>query len=168
MDIQGKVAALEKRIQDLEGIEGIRKTIASYAWAVDSEDWHAMDTIFTDDAIVENRWRGETYKGKEAVLNFFRRHRATFKFTHRISTGNEQITIDGKKGKGITYCIAMNAYNGESILLGGCYEWHMRHENNMWRIVKFVNAVPIMASLEKGWGKEEDWHTAPPPLKESK
>jgi ketosteroid isomerase-like protein len=168
MDIQEKVAALEKRIQELEAMEAIRNTIARYAWAVDKKDWTAMDAIFTDDAVVENKWRNETFRGKEAVLNFFRQHRATFTFTHRISTGNEQITVNGKSGLGITYCIAMIAYKDESYVIGGRYEWHMRYENNMWRIAKFVNEVPLMGSLEKGWGKEDAWHTAPPPLNEAR
>lgn len=168
MDIQEKVATLEKRIQDLEAIEGIRNTIARYAWAVDRKDWAAIDSIFTDDVIIENKWRNETYNGKEAALNFFRRHRETFTFTHRISTGNEHVTVNEKTGVGITYCIAMIAYKGQSYMLGGCYEMHMRQENNMWRIAKFVNEVPLMATLEKGWGKESDWYPAPPPLNEAK
>jgi ketosteroid isomerase-like protein len=168
MDIQGKVAALEKRVQELEATEAIRNTIARYAWAVDKKDWTDMEAIFTDDAVVENKWRNETYKGKEAVLHFFRQHRETFTFTHRISTGNEQITVTGKTGLGVSYCISMLAFKGESYVLGGRYQWHMRFEHNTWRIAKFVNEVPLMGSLEKGWGQEEAWHTPPPPLNEAR
>jgi len=168
MDIQEKLAALEKRVQDLETTEAVRNTIAQYAWAVDRKDWAGLEAIFSDDIVVENKWRNESFKGKEAVFNFFRRHRETFTFTHRISDGNEHVTVNGNAGVGKTYCIAMIAYQGESYMLGGCYEMHVRQEGQNWRIFKFINEVPLMSTLKKGWGKETDWYPAPPPLNEAK
>ena len=166
MDLKEQMAAMEKRVARLEAVEGMRDTIVRYARAVDTKDWAEIDAIYTDDAVIDNQWRSETYAGKEAILNFFKRHRATFEFTRRISNVNERITVEGKNGVVITSALALIGYNGESYILLGDYEWHMRPENNMWRIFKFVIYSSMMMTLERGWGKEADRQPPPaPPLK---
>jgi ketosteroid isomerase-like protein len=166
MDLQERMVSLEKRLRDLEAREAIREAIARYAWAADRQDWAEIEAIFADDAVIENMWRKETFRGKEEILNFFRRHRATFTFTHRMSTMNERILIHGETGLATTYTMALIAYNEESHIVAGTYEWHMRCVENQWRIVKFVIYASVMTTLEKGWGKDVERLPPAPALKE--
>lgn len=164
MEIQEQLAALEKRIRELEAIEGIRDTIARYSWAVDNEDWAGIDAIYTDDAVIENKWRNTEFTGKKDIIKFWQQSRAKMKDSSRMSNLNERITLEGETGKAESYILAMYAYRGESRLALGVYRWQLRYENNMWRIFRMVIAPSLMTTLERGWGMETDRLVEPPPL----
>lgn len=166
MDLQKRIEALEKRLRDVEAIEGIRDTIARYCWALDNKDWVEIDAIFTDDAVIDHtKWRGTTFRGKEAILNFCKAHREkAMKFTNRHAL-NERISVEGNTAKGKAYHLVMYSQPNDSIIGWGHYEWEFRLENGKWRICKMVLLPNTYTTLQKGW-PEEAWNRlpTPPPL----
>lgn len=156
MSLEDRVAILEKEINRLKAIDGIRDTIARYSWAVDAEDYGEIDAIYTDDIVIDRSWRDEYYAGKQAVLDFFHKHRAQVKFSNRMSNLNERITVDGDTAKANSYALVMYTYNGESYLGWGNYEWRLRHEKDMWRICRQTTRINVMTTLKRGWGMDSD------------
>lgn len=167
-DLEQRLAALKDRVRDLESIEGIRDVIARYSWAVDTEDAAALGAIFTDDATIWNKWRDQTYTGKQAILEFFRQHRAKFKFTNRMSNLNERISVHGDAGKAEAYHLVMYTHGGASYIGWGTYEWDFRLENGDWRIARMLIKQSMYSTLKNGWGMETGRLIAPPDLEPAK
>lgn len=168
MDKDQRLAGLEKRLRDLEAREGIRDTIARYSYAVDREDWTEIDAIFADDAVVDRKWREEHYRGKQAVLGFFQRHRGQVKFSNRMSNLNERIKVDGDRATATTYALVMYTYNQQSYIGWGAYDWEFRFEKDMWRITREGITIAVMTTLSRGWGMETDRVLTLPHLQEKK
>ena len=156
MNLEERVAYLEKEVRRLRAIDGIKDTIARYSWAVDTEDWAEFDAIYTDDIVIDRSWRNEYYTGKAVVLDFFKRHRQQVRFSNRMSNLNERITVDGDKAKAVSYALVMYTYNNESYIGWGNYEWHLRFENDMWRIFRQITRINVMTTLKRGWGMDTD------------
>lgn len=159
-----QVAALEKRVRDLEAIEGIRDTIARYSWAVDTEDWAGILEIFSEDSVIENRWRKKDYVGNKAILEFVQQHRARFKFTNRMSNLNERIKVAGDTATADSYALVMYTINGESRIGWGHYGWQLRKEKDLWRITRLSIDLSLMTTLQRGWGMETGRVLEAPPL----
>ncbi len=164
MNDEERLTALEKRVFELEACEDIRDTIASYSWAVDTEDWKLTENIFTEDAVCENRWRGKNYIGNNAIVSFFRQHRAKFHFSNRMSNLNERIKVSGKTAAAKSYFLLMYTCNGQSIIGWGYYSWELRYENGAWKISRLVLEPTLVSTIQKGWGMETDRVLEAPPL----
>lgn len=164
MSTQDQVAALEKRVRDLEAIDGVRDTIARYSWAVDTEDWPGILDAFAEDAVIDNKWRKKEYIGNQAILTFFQQHRARFRFTNRMSNLNERIKVTGDTAKADSYALVMYTINGESRIGWGVYGWQFRREKTMWRITRLIIDLSLMTTLQRGWGMETGRVLEPPVL----
>ena len=164
MAAQDQVAALEKRVKDLESIEGVRDTIAHYSWCVDTEDWPGILEIFAEDGVIANLWRKKDYVGNKAILEFFQQHRAKFKFTNRMSNLNERIRVSGDTATADSYALVMYTINGESRIGWGTYGWKMRREKNVWRVTRLAIDLSVMTTLQRGWGMETGRVLEPPVL----
>lgn len=166
MDLQQEVTALAKRVRDLEAAESIRDTISRYCWALDNKDWAEIDAIFADDAVIDHtRWRGTTFRGKEAILNFCKAHREkAMKFTNRHALNN-RIKVEGSHADVKSYHLVMYTHSDDSIIGWGHYEWEFRLENGVWRIAKMILLPGTYTTLDKGWPAEV-WNRlpTPPPL----
>lgn len=163
-DLQRQLEQLQARVRDLEAVEAVRDVIARYSWAVDNEDDAELAAIFTEDASVWNKWRDQTYAGREAIIRFFHQHRATFKFTNRISNLNERIQVNGEAAIGQAYHLVMYTHAGDSYIGWGTYEWDFRLQGGSWRITKMLIKQVLYSTLDKGWGMETDRVITPPNL----
>jgi ketosteroid isomerase-like protein len=168
MNIEERLASLEKKVFELEAYEGIRDAIASYSWAVDTEDWKLMEDTFTVDAVCENKWRGKNYIGNKAIADFFRQHRTRFHFSNRMSNLNERIKVKGKTAAAKSYFLVMYTLDGESRIGWGYYNWELRYEKNTWKISRLVLEPTLMSTIQRGWGMETDRVLEAPPLEEKK
>lgn len=168
MDIRKELQDLHNRVQELEAREGIKDAIAAYSWAVDTEDWGLMESIFTKDAVCENRWRKRDYIGNKAIVEFFQDHRKRFYFSNRMSNLNERITVSGATAKAKSYFLVMYTLNGESTIGWGIYTWELRREaDDIWRISRLTLEPSLMSTLEKGWGMMTDRIAAAPSIGKS-
>ena len=162
MDLQERITALEKRLSDLEAMEGIRDTIGRYARAQDIGQDDEMAAIMTDDILLRpGSWWPEQ-KGKENALKTFRDYRASFQHRCRYSM-NEHIHIDGKTGTCTAYFLVVHSNGGQSYIGWGTYDWEFRLEEGTWKMAKMFITIDTMTSLEKGWGMEEGRVISLPP-----
>ena len=162
MDLQERITTLERRLNDLEAIEGIRDTIGRYARAVDYAQYDELASILADDIVFQPGPWFEDQKGKDKALNIFREYRTTYQYPHRYVV-NERIHIDGKIGKCSAYFLVVHSCNGQSYIGWGTYDWVFRFEEGIWKIAKMVVDIQTMTSLEKGWGMEQDRVASFPP-----
>ncbi len=168
MNTEERLASLEKKVFELEAYEGIRDAIASYSWAVDTEDWKLMEDTFTTDAVCENKWRGKNYVGNKAIAEFFRQHRTRFHFSNRMSNLNERIKVRGKTATAKSYFLVMYTLDGESRIGWGYYHWELRYEKNAWKISRLILEPTLMSTIQRGWGMMTGRVLEAPPLDEGK
>jgi len=154
MTTEESLKTLEKRVFELEAHEGIRDAIASYSWAVDTEDWKLMEDTFTKNAVCENRWRQKNYIGNKVIADFFKQPRTRFKFSNRMSNLNERIHISGKKARAGSYFLVTYTIDGESRIGWGYYNWELRYEDSKWKISRLILEPTLMSTIERGWGME--------------
>lgn len=157
MDLQQQIAALEKRVRDLEAREAIKDLIARYAWTIDAEDWAGFGAIFAEDAVLDHsRWRATQYKGREAIVTFGKQHRDRMKFTNRMANLNQRIDIKGDTASAQAYFLYMYTRDGDSWIGWGNYKWEFRNANGTWLISRMTLLPNTITTLEKGWGMETD------------
>lgn len=155
MDLEERIEVLERRVNELEAIEGIRNTMSRYARAIDYEQYDVLESIIADDIVLQAKpWWKET-KGKEDALNTFRSYRTTYQFPHRYFT-NENIHIDGEFGKCLVYWLVFHSYNGKSYIGWGTIDWVFRLEGGIWKIARMAIDIQTMTSLDEGWGMEQE------------
>ena len=164
MDLQQQVAALEKRVRDLEAREAIRDLTARYAWTIDTEDWAGFGAIYAEDAVIDHsKWRSTSYKGREAIVNFGKAHRDRMLNTNRMVL-NERISVNGDKANAEAYFLYMYNRDGDSWIGWGVYKWEFRNIKGAWLISRMTLLPNTITTLAKGWGMETDRLPVAPPL----
>jgi len=100
--IEARLARLERRIVDLEAIEGVRLTLSDYARALDERRPELLERIFTDDChLMTIPWGADT-RGKARMRVAFDRYWARFGNPRRYYA-NEAIHVDGETAIAFMY-----------------------------------------------------------------
>ncbi len=164
MDLQQQVAALEKRVRDLEARDAIHDVLARYAWTIDTEDWAGFGAIYAEDAVLDHsRWRATQYKGREAIVTFGKQHRARMMNTNRMVL-NERISVTGDTAKAEAYFLYMYNRDGDSWIGWGNYRWELRNIKGAGLITRMTLLPNTITTLAKGWGMETGRLPEAPPL----
>ncbi len=154
MNLEQRVATLEKRLTRLEAMEDIRSVIVTYARALDEGRPELLEGIFTDDAMLHTTPWGKPTHGKGKVIEAFRNYMERFKSPRRYFT-NEVIEIDGESAEAFSYWIVTQQREGNSIIGWGTYRWNFIKEGGRWMISRFLIDILTMTTLERGWAGEE-------------
>ena len=156
MNPEERIAALERRLSELEGMEGIRDTIGRYALGVDENDPDELKAIFTDDCDFFNDWNQKRYRGKEEIVNSsYSNYWSTFRHQRRHIV-NERINVKGTTGTGTAYFFVLQAKGNESYLALGDYQWEFRLEDGVWKIAMMKINMHTVTTPERGWAMDQD------------
>lgn len=153
MSLEARLAALEQQQALLQARQDITELIARYARGIDEQRDADLETLFTEDAILETQpWTQRPLQGKALVLKAFRNYRDAFQHPRRFIT-NHQITVhpDGT-ATGYANWIVVQARTEQSYCGWGSYEWEFRCESGQWRISRMIIVLDCMTTLERGWG----------------
>lgn len=128
---------LEERIQRLEDIEAIRQLQAKYQRCLDTRDFDGLDECFTEDidACYDNGH--ESYKGKEAVMDFlYSVMTVDIPSSHLIHGG--EIEVQNNTATGIWYLEDYLLHRKFLVKMHGTaiYDCEYRKEADLWRISK--------------------------------
>jgi len=148
--IEARLARLERRIVDLEAIEGVRLTLSDYARALDERRPELLERIFTDDChLMTIPWGADT-RGKARMRVAFDRYWARFGNPRRYYA-NEAIHVDGETAIAFMYWFVTQDDNDRSAIGWGTYDWVFRREDGRWKIGELVIRVLTMTTLDRGW-----------------
>lgn len=155
MNLEERVAALQKQVEELQSREAIRHIVGQYARCIDEDRVEELKDLFTEDAILQNLpWNDRPIQGWPTILKAFRNYRRTFDHPRRY-IANEQIQVHGDTASATSYWSVTQAYRGQSWYGSGTYEWGFRREGGQWKISRFIIKIEIMTTLDKGWGAKE-------------
>jgi hypothetical protein len=148
--LEARVAGLERRVADLEAVEGVRRTLSDYARALDERRPELLERIFTDDChLVTIPWGADT-RGKARMRVAFDRYWERFANPRRYYA-NEAIAVDGHRATAFTYWFVTQDDGDRSAIGWGTYDWVFRHEDAAWKIAELVIRVLTMTTLDRGW-----------------
>ena len=149
-DLEARVVALERRVADLEAVEGVRRTLSDYARALDERRPDLLARIFTDDChLMTTPWGADT-RGKGRMLRVFERYWQRFGNPRRYYA-NEAITIAGETATAFTYWFVTQDDGDRSAIGWGTYDWTFRREDGIWKVSELVIHVLTMTTLDRGW-----------------
>lgn len=150
MSVEERLAKLEWELQILQTREQVRELLSVYAQGVDEKRPDLLNTLFTEDVVLEiPAWDIRT-TGKPAILIFFDRYWGQFQNPRRYYA-NEAIQVDGDTASAFTYWHVTQERDGQSILGWGTYDWKFRREETTWRVSKEVVHIRTMTELDRGW-----------------
>lgn len=154
LNLEERVAILEKKVRELEAMEDIRKAIVTYARALDEGRPELLEGLFTDDAMLHTTPWGKPTHGKEKVIRAFKHYMERFKNPRRYFA-DEEINVEGDSANAFSYWLVTQQRDGNSIIGWGTYRWDFRKEEGRWKIARFLIDILTMTTLATGWAGEE-------------
>ena len=126
----------------------INDLLVSYAWAIDTKDWDALDNVFTVDAHIDYTATGGIAGSLAEIKPWLAESLAAFPATQHLLS-NSQVTIDGDRATTRTAVYnPMGAATREGPLhfffMGGIYADQMVRTPAGWRINERVEHLVWM------------------------
>jgi 3-phenylpropionate/cinnamic acid dioxygenase small subunit len=124
----------------------IHDLVVRYAWAIDTKDWDALDTVFLPDAWLDYSSNpGGAVGHYPEIRAWLEKSLAPFPVTQHLVT-NVDVTVDGDRATSRTMVYnPMGAATREGPLhfffLGGRYDDELVRTPDGWRIAKRVESL---------------------------
>ncbi|WP_433440750.1 nuclear transport factor 2 family protein [Nonomuraea sp. CA-141351] len=123
----------EDLLQQLADRSAIVEVVTRYATALDTKDWTALGSLFTEDATWEYVGGGELLSGPDAIVARIAETLQPLQVTQHLF-GNHTVRLDGDEAEHTCYVQAQHVrFDGEKYLGAGCYNDHLRRTPDGWR-----------------------------------
>jgi uncharacterized protein (TIGR02246 family) len=123
-------------IRDLVDRAAIQDVVTGYAAALDSKDWAALGSLFTEDAIWEYEAGGERLIGPDTIVARVAATLERLQATQHFC-GNHSVRIDGDQASHTCYFQAQHIrHDGETYLGAGRYTDDLRRTPDGWRLTR--------------------------------
>jgi ketosteroid isomerase-like protein len=153
MDLEGRLATLERQQALLQARHDIWQTIARYGRGIDEQRDEDLAAIFTEDVVLQTLpWTQRPLVGKALALKAFRNYCRAFQHPRRFIT-NQQLSITtSDTAIGYANWFVVLSREDQSYCGWGSYEWDFRCEEDRWKISRMCITLDCMTTLERGWG----------------
>ena len=153
MDVDTRLAALERQQHLIQARQDLGQTIARYARGIDEQREDDLAAIVTEDVVLETQpWTQRPLVGKALALKALRNYRRAFQCPRHFIT-NHQLTVnDDGTATGYATWFVVQAREEQSYCGWGSYEWAFRCEGGLWKISHMLVTLDCMTTLERGWG----------------
>jgi len=106
-----------------------------YAWALDTNDWEALDAVFAEDATVD--FMGSKHEGRAAIKDRISGALGRMDDSQHI-VSNHEVVLDGDRARHRCYLqaqhIRADVEGGKLFIIAGRYEDDMVRTADGWRI----------------------------------
>lgn len=150
---------LEQRIANLEHIEAIKQLKATYCYLADAgmKDAFKMNLFeeyFAEDIWVDFEFLG-IYRGKEAVISFYRDQVASLLSYSAHMVTNPRIHVEGNQGNGEWYVLVPLTLRetGEAAWLQARYKEEYVCIDSHWKWQSITARFEHITPFATGWGK---------------
>lgn len=141
---------LLQRIIRLEAAEASRKLACTYATALDGVDLELLDTLFTEDAVLEVPT--QRFQGRAAVLGFFAEAFAAATVTKKHFMCNLDVEVTGPSSTHMSsYFLYTFAGQDTSVLGWGTYVDEVVIADGAARFRYKSISVDVHADVRAGW-----------------
>lgn len=153
MDVEARLAALERQHTLLQARHDLWETMARYVRAIDDQREEELAAILTDDVVFQTHpWTQGPLRGKALALKALRNYRRAFQCPRHFLT-NQQLAIhDSGTATGSATWLVVQAREEQSYCGWGTYELDFRCADGLWQISRLLVTLDCMTTLERGWG----------------
>jgi hypothetical protein len=153
MDVDTRLAALERQQRLLQAHHDLWQTIARYARGIDEQREEDLATIVTEDVVLETQpWTQGPLVGKALALKALRNYRRAFQCPRHFITNQQFAVNDDDTATGSATWLVVQAREEQSYCGWGSYAWSFRCEGGLWKISRMLVTLDCMTTLERGWG----------------
>jgi 3-phenylpropionate/cinnamic acid dioxygenase small subunit len=153
MDVDTRLAALERQQNLLQARQDLWQTIARYARGIDEQREEDLAAIVTEDVVLETQpWTQGPLVGKALALKALRNYRRAFQCPRHFITNHQCAVNDDGTATGYATWFVVQAREEQSYCGWGSYEWAFRYEGGLWKISRMLVMLDCMTTLERGWG----------------
>jgi hypothetical protein len=165
----GRLAALEARIERLEDRAAIENLTRAYGYYIDKKVWGEVVPLFSKDAVVEISGRG-VYKGGKGVETLFRQviGRGSDGLApgelsnHMVLQGVTNVAPDGKTATGRWRAfIQIGMWQKMGLWAEGTYDVRYVKENGVWKFSMMRWYGTYFTPYDKGWAQESFGNNGP-------
>lgn len=167
--IEERLAALEKRLQQVEDVQAINRLQYAYNYYVEHMMKQEIIDCFADSPDVLLDWLEGKWKGKEGVREYFDVNQVPpVGFRHQLMPTAGLITVapDGRTAKGRWYAFGAIMMPGRPAqgekpsftrsFIDGIYEIGYIREDEIWKILTINWMIPYGVRIDDGWITPED------------
>ena len=167
--LEQRLAALEKRLQEVEDVQAINRLQYAYNYYVEHMMKQEIIDCFSDSPDVLLDWLEGKWKGKDGVRKYFNVNQVPpVGFRHQLmpTAGLINVAPDGKTAKGRWYAfggIMMPGPRQEGkkqsytrSFINGIYEMGYIKEDGIWKILTVNWIIPYGVRIKDGWIMPED------------
>ncbi len=148
--LETRLAALERRVADLEAMEGVRRTLCFYARGIDEQRRDLLEQIFAEDCHLTTDPWGADSRGRDRVLRAFEGYWKRFANPRRYYA-NEDIRVDGERATAFSYWFVTQEDGDRSVIGWGTYDWAFRLDEGTWKVTRLAIRILAMTTLDRGW-----------------
>jgi 3-phenylpropionate/cinnamic acid dioxygenase small subunit len=153
MDVDTRLAVLERQQSLIQTRQDLWQTIARYARGIDEQREDDLAAIVTEDVVLETQpWTQRPLVGKALALKALRNYRRAFQCPRHFITNHQFAVNDDGTATGYATWFVVQAREEQSYCGWGSYEWEFRCEGGLWKISRMRVMLDCMTTLERGWG----------------
>src|SRR5215475_5161896 len=157
MDLELRLAALERQQNLIQARQDLWQTIARYARGIDEQREDDLAAILTDDVVLQTQpWTQRPLVGKALALKALRNYRRAFQGPRHFITNHQLAIHDDGTATGYANWFVVQAREAQSYCGWGSYEWEFRYDDGRWKISRMLITLDCMTTLERGWGMLAD------------
>ena len=151
-DTEGRLQALEAKVQDLWDREAIRSLRFRYHECINSETLEPIPDLFTEDAVLDFGYLGKA-QGREELRKFFSRVESLLTFVRQF-VHNHAVDVDGDTGRGYASLEAKTISAGEAYFVAARYDDEYVRVNGEWKFKKMSLTPYFTVPFKEGWAQE--------------
>ncbi len=148
--LEARLAELERRVAELEAMEGVRRTLCLYARGIDERRRELIEQIFAEDCHLTTDPWGADARGRDRVLRAFEGYWKRFGNPRRYYA-NEDIRVEGGRATAFSYWFVTQEDGDRSVIGWGTYDWAFRLEDETWKVTRLAIRILAMTTLDRGW-----------------
>jgi 3-phenylpropionate/cinnamic acid dioxygenase small subunit len=153
MNLETRLAILERQQALLQARQDIWQTIARYARGIDEQRGDDLTEILTDDVVLETQpWTQRPLVGKALALKALQNYRRAFQCPRHFITNHQLSINDDGTATGYANWFVVQSREEQSYCGWGSYEWDFRYEYGLWKMSRLLIILDCMTTLERGWG----------------
>lgn len=162
-NLEGRLAALEARVKEIEDREAIRILRFRYHECINEGQTGAIPDLFTEDAELDFAHLGRG-RGRAEITRFFggivggdARAGGGGGGLYRVKQfiHNHVVEVSGDTGRGYSYLFATPVYDGEAYVVAARYDDEYLRQDGRW-LFRAMRLTPFyMVPLKEGWAGED-------------
>lgn len=145
-------------MQEMSDRLEIQDLLAGYSHAIDSQEWDALDDVFTDDAIIDYTEAGGSRGNLEETKAYLDRAMKQFSgFQHLVGTTKFEIEGDSARAKSILFNPMLTEKDGKRhiFFVGLWYRDKLVRTSVGWRISERYEESPWFHNLPENFEAAE-------------